>query len=55
MPKVIHGRIKVLELIHNSGITGPGRIVLGLAKYINREEFVLDVLCPENGVLPGCL
>ncbi len=44
-----------MELIHNSGITGPGRIVLGLAKYINREEFVLDVLCPENGVLPDDL
>ncbi len=44
-----------MELIHNSGVTGPGRIVLGLAKYINREEFTLDVLCPENGALPNDL
>ncbi len=52
---MIYEPVKVLELIHNSGVTGPGRIVLGLAKYVNREEFVLDVLCPENGVLPNDL
>ncbi len=51
MPKIIYGPVKVLELIHSSGITGPGRIVLGLAKYINRQEFVLNVLCPRNGFL----
>ncbi len=51
MPKVIYGPVKVLELIHSSGITGPGRIVLGLAKYIDRQEFTLDVLCPANGFL----
>ena len=52
MPKVIYGPIKVLQLIHNPGITGPGRIVQGLAKYIDRQGFALDVLCPEKGILP---
>jgi glycosyltransferase involved in cell wall biosynthesis/2-polyprenyl-3-methyl-5-hydroxy-6-metoxy-1,4-benzoquinol methylase len=52
MPKVIYGPVKVLELIHNPRVTGPGRIVLGLAKYAQREEFRVDVLCPGNGFLP---
>lgn len=52
MSKVIYGPVKVLFLIHNPGITGPGRIVQGLAKYINKQEFSLDVLCPEKGILP---
>ena len=52
MSKVIYGPVKILFLIHNPGITGPGRIVQGLAKYLNRQEFALDVLCPEKGILP---
>jgi glycosyltransferase involved in cell wall biosynthesis/SAM-dependent methyltransferase len=55
MPKVIYGTVRVLELIHSSGITGPSRIVLGLARNIDREEFRLDVLCPEKGELPDDL
>ena len=55
MSKVIYGTIKILELIHNPGITGPGRIVLGLAKNIDRKVFTLDVLCPSNGSLPDDL
>ena len=50
---MIAGKINVLELIHNPGITGPGRIVSGLARYIDRDVFELDVLCPADGYLPA--
>lgn len=43
--------IRVLLLIHSSGITGPGRCVSAIAKYIDRKEFSLSVLCPKDGYL----
>ena len=51
MPKIIEGPIKVLQIIHNSGVTGPGRIVYGLAKCYDRDKFEFDMLCPEEGCL----
>ncbi|MGE5307459.1 MAG: glycosyltransferase, partial [Deltaproteobacteria bacterium] len=54
MVKTIQGPIKVLLIIHNPGITGPGNILLGTAKYLG-PDFQVDVLCPEQGALPDRL
>lgn len=51
MRKPVTGKIRVLQIIHTSGITGPGRILLGTAKYLDRGEFQVDVLCPPEGPL----
>jgi len=51
MFKVIAGPIKVLQLIHSSGVTGPGRSVYSLAKNLDRKEFLTDVLAPRRGYL----
>lgn len=51
MPKIIKRPVRVLLLIHGSGLTGPGRCVSAIAKYIDRKEFLLNVLCPGNGYL----
>jgi len=51
MRRAITGKIRVLQIIHTSGITGPGRILLGTAKYLDRREFQVDVLCPPEGPL----
>jgi len=51
MGKVIKGPIKVLQVIHNAGPTGPGRMVYGIARHIDKEQFLIDVLCPGDGYL----
>ena len=51
MPKVIAGPIKVLQFIHSSDVTGPGRIVFGLAANLDRREFLCEAACPEEGAL----
>lgn len=51
MSKAIIGKIRVLQIIHASGVTGPGRILLGTAKYLDRREFQVDALCPPEGPL----
>ncbi|MGE5307572.1 MAG: glycosyltransferase, partial [Deltaproteobacteria bacterium] len=48
-------RVKVLQVIHNPGITGPGRILLGTARYLDRRFFEVEVLCPPEGGLPDAL
>lgn len=45
----------MLYLIHNSSLTGPSRMVYGLAKYSDKNEFCVDVLCPQEGYLPDML
>ncbi len=41
----------MLQLIHNSGVTGPGRVVSSIARNLDRQDFSTDVLCPSEGYL----
>lgn len=49
--KIPHGQIRVLQLIHSSHMTGPGRIVFGIARYLDKGEFAVSVLCPKEGIV----
>ncbi len=51
MKRAIMDKIRVLQFIHSSGVTGPGRIVYGLADNLKRDEFSCDVVCPDRGPL----
>ncbi len=48
---MIDGPIKALQIIHGTGVAGPGRILFGLAKSFDRGEFLFDALCPPEGPL----
>jgi len=51
MFKIITGPIKVLQLIHSSSLTGPGRSVYSLANNLDRKQFLTDVYAPRHGYL----
>ena len=51
MQKIIEPPIKTLQMIHGTGVSGPGRVLYGLAKALDRNEFSMDVLCPGKGAL----
>lgn len=51
MKRISTDKIRVLQFIHSSGVTGPGRILYGLADNLDKDLFVCDVSCPEKGPL----
>ena len=51
MQKSAKDKIRVLQIIHSSEVTGPGVAVLGLVANFDRDEIISEALCPSKGWL----
>ena len=53
--KKIEFPIKILMVLHSSGLTGPNKATVSLLKAMDKDKYKVDVACPRDGDLSKVL